>query len=103
MQDDIDAVILEQAADCPYEFGCLDGTRCDMCTVERYIRASAEAEALFVFPGESTSCPCMIEFGDSHVCTCPMRSKLHRRQHKMTVSAGNGCRIAPVQGGNETL
>lgn len=60
---------------CPFNFACLTNTNKIQCNVESIINNSI----LFVKPTNGSICHYNINYGNGHICNCPVRKEICRK------------------------
>ncbi len=76
MRIDIPESVRQKVDRCPHDFGCLTSDCCgtrDVCAIEYAYGASVMRLA----SDEQIFCPYQVAFGNSQLCTCPVREYLH--------------------------
>ncbi len=68
--------VLNQTTKCEMDFACLSSRTDHLCKVER---AMGCGPVLFLRQGEEPHCYYNYRFGNSIICSCPVRLKLYNR------------------------
>lgn len=66
---------IKETTKCPFNFVCLSNTDKISCKVESNIGNTI----LFVKPTNGIICNYNINFGEGHICTCPVRKEIYEK------------------------
>ena len=62
---------------CPFNFVCLSNPDKILCKAESKVGSTI----LFVKPTNGSICNYRTNFGDGHICTCPVRNEIYKKYH----------------------
>ena len=71
----IDEETIEKTTNCDKNFNCLSNELHVYCPVKRCV----DGKVHFIKCLEGNSCTYMLRFGDSYMCTCPVRKEIFKR------------------------
>jgi hypothetical protein len=75
MKIKLDNQIIEQATRCQKHFDCLSNEEHVYCDVEYCV----DGKVLFIRCIGEENCEYKVQFGDSCMCTCPVRKEIYNR------------------------
>ena len=71
----INASTINKTTKCKKDFSCLSEKRKELCKVKH----SVANEVHFIECLDTESCSYMLSFGDSIICTCPVRKAIYNQ------------------------
>jgi len=74
MKYDISTETLDEAGECRHDFSCLNGAKECLCEIDYNL---ANGRVLFVNAEQLVHCTYMLSYGNSLICTCPVRKKIY--------------------------
>lgn len=75
MKFKIDADILNEAEGCRHDYSCLsDNCEC-LCEIDYDL---GSGKVLFLRVNQYMNCQFMMSYGNSYICTCPVRKKIFK-------------------------
>ncbi len=75
---EIEKSLVDLADKCPGGHPCLDGKESLHCRVSFSVE-KGEDEYIFIKCPEGGGCSYRLSFGQTHVCTCPVRMQIYRK------------------------
>ncbi|MCF7817402.1 MAG: hypothetical protein K9M54_05925 [Kiritimatiellales bacterium] len=73
MKKNVNPATVENAVQCPHNHACLSKEGKPCCTIAETINN----KVFFTHSKKPTACPCQMAFGNSFLCTCPVRHELY--------------------------
>lgn len=71
----IDAETLNEVSDCRHNFSCLNDNPECFCEVDYDL---GNGKVLFLKTERYVNCPFALSYGNSFICTCPVRKKIFK-------------------------
>ena len=74
MKFKIDTETLNEAGNCRHDFSCLNDNPECLCDIDYDL---GKGKVIFLKPDQHLNCPYMLSYGNSYICTCPVRKNLY--------------------------
>jgi len=79
MKFKIDTETLNDAENCKYNYSCLNDNPECLCDIDYDL---GEGKILFLKSDQLINCNYMLSYGNSYICTCPVRKKICKLYHR---------------------
>jgi len=75
MKYKIDTDTLNEAENCRYNYSCLNDSAECFCDIDYKL---GDGKVLFLRIDHNVNCQYMLSYGNSFICTCPVRKKIYQ-------------------------